>query len=166
MIFFCCQIKSVLANGDFMTIKINNDRAGENAVVGMTVCAADNRVKRGDQFLPVKRFGQIRIRPLSQGNNTICYRCAARDHENRSVNIGAPHRFCELETITVRKVDIKNNSIKIFFTYRTDTFLGGITDHVVMAFSFKRHANAFCDNRIIFNNKNVHFFSYKFAIFD
>ena len=154
--FFSGQRQLCAGDQRQMTIKINFKVANRYGRRAVPVRAANNRIKVCQQFKPVKRLGQIAISAGTECRDLVVRAGIAGHNQNGDRHMVFADQARKTGAITVRKIDIQQHGIDSVVLQFGKRSLDIVRGRLKVAGLFKSHAQNVSNNRIFFNNKNMH----------
>ena len=122
----------------------------------MPVGPPDNGFQRGDQLMPVKRFGQIAICSRAQSCDPVINAAVAGNHQYGDRHMAFPDQTGQAGSVSVRQIDVQKHRINLVMLQLIQSPFNGLGVDMVLTRLRQGNPYRIGDHGIIFNNQNIH----------
>ena len=141
-----------------MAVQVNLKVADSNSGRAVAMRAADNGVEIGQQFEPVERLRQIAVGTGAKSGDLVVRAGIAGHDENGNRNVVLADQARQPGAVAIRQVDVEQYRIDVVMLEFRESGFDIVGCRLKVARFFERHAQNIGNNRIIFNNQNMHGF--------
>jgi len=132
-------------------VEVDDEIAGLDDRLGVTLGTTDDRVNAGDQFVLVEGLGHVIVGADAETLDLVLDAGEARENENWCLDLGHPQLLEHIVAGHVRQVEIEQDNIVVVELAEIDAFFSEVRRIDVETLGFEHQLNRLRNGAIIFN---------------
>jgi hypothetical protein len=149
-------VHALAADFHRLGVEVDDEIAGLDHRLGVTLRAAHDRVDAGDQLILVEGFGHVVVGADAEALDLVLDAGEAGEDQNGCLDLRDAQLLEHVVTGHVRQVQVEKDDVVVVELAEIDAFFAKVSRVNVEAFRFEHQLDRLRGGAIVFNQQNAH----------